>query len=59
MRSLLFDRRLTAVGQVEELKMTEADKRQEIWAIMRTLGKKAYVQLKTSLGDLNLEVRAI
>jgi peptidyl-prolyl cis-trans isomerase-like protein 2 len=24
---------------------------------MRTLAKKGYVQLKTSLGDLNLEIR--
>ena len=30
---------------------------QERWSIMRSLGKKGYVQLKTTLGDLNLEIR--
>ena len=39
---------------------TPSDKeiKQERWGIVRSLGSKGYVQLKTTLGDLNLEIRA-
>ena len=36
--------------------MTDKEKRMEIYAIMRKIGKKGYVQFKTTAGDINLEV---
>eukprot|EP00284_Hemiselmis_tepida_P015428 CAMPEP_0174935638 /NCGR_PEP_ID=MMETSP1355-20121228/54442_1 /TAXON_ID=464990 /ORGANISM="Hemiselmis tepida, Strain CCMP443" /LENGTH=78 /DNA_ID=CAMNT_0016182341 /DNA_START=9 /DNA_END=241 /DNA_ORIENTATION=+ len=37
--------------------MTDLEKRQELWSVMRKLGKKGYVQFTTTHGQLNLEVR--
>jgi len=42
--------------KVEEIAMTDKEKRMEIYAIMRKIGKKGYVQFKTTAGDINLEV---
>eukprot|EP00285_Hemiselmis_virescens_P005357 CAMPEP_0173398816 /NCGR_PEP_ID=MMETSP1356-20130122/43052_1 /TAXON_ID=77927 ORGANISM="Hemiselmis virescens, Strain PCC157" /NCGR_SAMPLE_ID=MMETSP1356 /ASSEMBLY_ACC=CAM_ASM_000847 /LENGTH=251 /DNA_ID=CAMNT_0014358397 /DNA_START=12 /DNA_END=763 /DNA_ORIENTATION=- len=44
--------------KVEEQAMTDLEKRQELWSIMRKLGKKGYVQFTTTHGNLNLEIRA-
>ncbi|EKX43923.1 hypothetical protein GUITHDRAFT_110034 [Guillardia theta CCMP2712] len=43
--------------KVEEQAMSEKEIKQERWRIMRQIGKKGYVQLKTTHGDLNLEIR--
>jgi peptidyl-prolyl cis-trans isomerase-like protein 2 len=44
--------------KIEEQQMSDKEIKQERWSIMRSIGKKAYVQLKTTLGDLNLEIRS-
>jgi peptidyl-prolyl cis-trans isomerase-like protein 2 len=49
---------LDVAYQVEEQVMTEKEQAQEKYKIMRKLGKKGYVQMRTNYGDLNLEVRA-
>jgi len=43
--------------KIEEQRMSEKEIKQERWSVMRGLGKKGYVQLKTTHGDLNIEVR--
>mmetsp|Transcript_59351 Transcript_59351/g.87020 ORF Transcript_59351/g.87020 Transcript_59351/m.87020 type:complete len:586 (-) Transcript_59351:44-1801(-) len=44
--------------RIEEQRMSDKEIKQERWGIMRTLAKKGYVQMKTTHGDLNLEIRA-
>lgn len=42
--------------QIEEMAMTDKEKRMEVYGIMRKIGKKGYVQFRTTAGELNLEV---